>query len=224
MNKLNRYKKVIKDIIIKVNQIYSGEKINFNSYIRLGLITKYMKSIEAIAFLDKKRFFEDSAIILRTVFETFITILYCECDTENYRRFYDYNAVTRYGYITADKEILDLFNSIDNKNVKKLQLKEQEFMKKYKVNYNYNWSNNSIKTICKKLDKFYNKEIFSSMYLTIYKNYSDFVHPNIINLFSNYIKISENKIKCNTKPCYYEQDDEIIRSIEEMNEIFMELC
>ena len=106
MTKTLRYKKICDDLQLKISNSYKNKKIKIHSYIRLGLLAKYNKSIKAIFYLDNKGFFEDANIILRTVFEIFITILFCELNPdENYKRFFDYNIVTRLGYINDDEKI-----------------------------------------------------------------------------------------------------------------------
>ena len=101
-----RYKEILNNLQFKITDTYKGQNLQLHSYIRLGLLCKYDKSIKAIYKLDLAGFFEDANIILRTVFENFITIMYCEINPNKlYKRFFDYNVFNRLSYISEDNEI-----------------------------------------------------------------------------------------------------------------------
>ena len=113
-----RYKKILNNLQLKILDTYKGKKLQLYSYIRLGLLCKYDKSIKAIYRLDSDGFFEDANIILRTVFENFITIMYCESNPKKlYKRFFDYNVITRLQYASGDDEIIELINVINKEEI-----------------------------------------------------------------------------------------------------------
>lgn len=219
MSKIERYKKICDDLQVKVSNEYKNKKIQIYSYIRLGLLAKYNKSIKAISYLDRKGFFEDANIILRTVFEDFITIVYCEIDPiQYYKRFFDYNVVTRLGYVTEeDDEVSKIIQSLYKEDILKLKLQMDNFKKVYNTNNTFSWNNISVKKICKELDKHYNTSFYSDMYTIIYMQNSEFIHPNIVNIFENYINIVDKKININTDACADKNFNDIIDILEECN-------
>ena len=184
-----RYKKIFNSLQFKILDTYNEKKLKFYSYIRLGLLCKYYKSIKAIYRLDSEGFFEDANIILRTVFENFITIMYCESNSKNlYKRFFDYNVITRLQYVIGDNEVTELINVIKKEEIEEMKKRKNEFKRNYKARKIFNWNNMNVLGLCKKLDKYYKTTFYTSMYIIVYKNNSEFIHPNIVNIFENYRK------------------------------------
>lgn len=195
-SKAIRYKKILNNLQFKIMDTYKEQKLQLYSYIRLGLLCKYDKSIKAIYKLDLAGFFEDANIILRTVFENFITIMYCEINpNEFYKRFFDYNVFSRLGYINENNEISKLISMINKEEIENMNQKKQEFIKNYKPKKFFKWNDMNILELCKKLDKYYKTKFYSSMYIIIYKNNSEYIHPNIVNIFENYININSKEKK-----------------------------
>ena len=48
-----RYKKIFNSLQFKILDTYNEKKLKFYSYIRLGLLCKYYKSIKAIDWIQK---------------------------------------------------------------------------------------------------------------------------------------------------------------------------
>lgn len=226
LSKNSRYQKILKNLQKKIIDTYTKSRLQFYSYIRLGLLCKYDKSIKAIYKLDSEGFFEDANIILRTVFEDFITIMYCEMDPNKlYKRFWDYNVVTRLDYLCTDNEIAELINIIEKEKIQELKVKKDEFKKLYKESKIFNWNNMSVFSLCKKLDKYYKTQFYTSMYIIVYKNNSEFIHPNILNIFENYISINkkDKKININCNAIADNNFVEIIENLEEINEELLKI-
>lgn len=217
MTKSERYKKAYKDLTNKIEETYSGKKLTIPSYIRLGLLAKYCKSLQAIYWLEQKGYAEDARIILRTLFEIFVTLVYCEENSEErYKRFFDYNVFIRAKYI---EENYDAIKEIFKLSLKELDVKKEEFRDKYHSNREkYHWNDLSVKKLCEELDSLYKTEKYTCLYLTVYMKYSDYIHPNVVNVFENYIKIEDKKLKVNAKSNADEEYTELIEVIEEMNE------
>lgn len=219
MSKSSRYKKICTDLDAKIKSSYSQTKIQLYSYVRLGLLAKYTKSIKAIYWLDIKGFFEDSNIILRTIFEIFITIMYCENNPKDlYKRFYEYNAITRLKYMSIDDELDKIIKVIYKNDIQKLSLKKQEFMNKYNIKKVTSWNNLNIFDMCKKLDKQYKTSFYSDMYAIIYRDKSEYIHSNITCILEDYIRIENHEIKINANPTIDENYDDIIVNLESLNE------
>ena len=53
--------------------------------------------------------------------------------------------------------------------------------------------------------------------------YSEFIHPNIVNVFENYISIENGKLNINNKIVVNNDNAELIDEIEEMNERLLKL-
>lgn len=227
MNKNERYKKVFYKLNDKINNSYNGKKLNMNTYIRLGLLAKYTKSLKAIYMLDRVGFYEDCKILLRTVFETLLTIVYCELKpTKLYKRFFDYNVHTRLKYTNfEDGDISEVINFVYKDNIEKMRLDKEKFKIKYKENNLSNWHGMNIRKLCQKLDKKYERKFFMSMYYVIYMNFSEYIHPDIVNIFGNYISI-DGKLKVNCKTVIDKDNSEIIELIEEINDelVSIEFC
>jgi hypothetical protein len=218
-----RYKEILNNLQFKITDTYKGQKLQLHSYIRLGLLCKYDKSIKAIYKLDLAGFFEDANIILRTVFENFITIMYCEINPNKlYKRFFDYNVFNRLSYISEDNEISKLISMINKEEIENMKQKKLEFIKNYKPKKFFKWNDMNILELCKKLDKYYKTKFYSSMYIIIYKNNSEYIHPNIVNIFENYININskEKKIDLN---CNAVMDNDFVEIIENLESINKEL-
>lgn len=223
VEKINRYKNIFKDLNKKIEEVYCGKKLDLCTYIRLGLICKYDKSIKAIYKLDMLGFFEDANIILRTVFENFITIMYCEIEPQKrYERFLNYNCIIRNGYLKRDMKIYEIFEEIKNGYIINLKEQVNEYKKKYNGKNFCNWSGKDISNICKSLDKYYRTSFYNSMYMIIYKQYSEYIHPNIVNIFENYISINNNKLVLNCNPNPDNENFEIIENLEEINKKIIE--
>ena len=60
------------------------------------------------------------------------------------------------------------------------------------------------------------------MYMIIYKQYSEYIHPNIVNIFENYISINNNKLVLNCNPNPDDENFEIIENLEEINKKIIE--
>lgn len=218
-----RYKKIFNSLQFKILDTYNGKKLKFYSYIRLGLLCKYYKSIKAIYRLDSEGFFEDANIILRTVFEDFITIMYCESNPKNlYRRFFDYNVITRLQYVIGDNEVTELINVIKKEEIEEMKKRKNEFKRNYKARKIFNWNNMNVLGLCKKLDKYYKTTFYTSMYIIVYKNNSEFIHPNIVNIFENYISINRSSKKININ-CNAVANDDFVGIIENLEAINQEL-
>ena len=105
---------------------------------------------------------------------------------------------------------VQLQNWIDNTYNKKEEIQgyKEEFLE--------------ILELCKKLDKYYKTKFYSSMYIIIYKNNSEYIHPNIVNIFENYININskEKKIDLN---CNAVMDNDFVEIIENLESINKEL-
>ena len=217
MTKSERYKKAYKDLTNKIEETYSSKKITIPSYIRLGLLAKYCKSLQAIYWLEQKGYAEDARIILRTLFEIFVTLVFCEENSEErYKRFFDYNVFIRAKYI---EENYDAIKEIFKLSLKELDVKKEEFRDKYHSNREkYHWNDLSVKKLCQELDSYYKTDKYSFLYLTVYTQYSDYIHPSVVNIFENYIEIGDKSLKVNVKANKDELDTEIIEIIEEMNE------
>ena len=224
MIKNDRYRKIYNDLNIKLVKSYKDKKLQIFSFIRLGLFAKYIKSIKAICNLDMNGFYEDAKIILRTVFETFITIMYCEVDPkERYKRFYDFNIFTRSKYFEGTDDIYKLIQELYGIEIEKLKLEIKEFRKKYNPKSIFSWNDMSTKKLCNELDLYYNTTFYSLMYTEIYMQYSEFIHPNIVNVFENYISIENGKLNINNKIVVNNDNAELIDEIEEMNERLLKL-
>lgn len=218
-----RYKKILSDLQTKISKTYKEKKLELHSYIRLGLLCKYDKSIKAICNLDLNGFFEDANIILRTVFENFSTIMYCETNAkELYKRFYDYNVITRLKYASGNDEIAKIVNIIKKEEIQEMKIKKNEFKKVYEEKEISTWNNMNIFSLCEILDKYYKTKFYTSMYVVIYKNNSEFIHPNIVNIFENYININKDNKKINTN-CNAVADDNFVEIIENLESINQEL-
>lgn len=218
-----RYKKILNNLQLKILDTYKGKKLQLYSYIRLGLLCKYDKSIKAIYRLDSDGFFEDANIILRTVFENFITIMYCESNPKKlYKRFFDYNVITKLQYAGGDDEIIELINVINKEEIQEMKKRKNEFKEIYKERKIFNWNNMNVLALCKKLDKYYKTTFYTSMYIIVYKNNSEFIHPNIVNIFENYISINKVDKKININ-CNAVADDDFVEIIENLEAINQEL-
>ncbi len=219
MDKNTRYKEVFNKLNNKINNSYNGKKLNINTYIRLGLLAKYTKSLKAIYILDKNGFYEDCKILSRTVFEIFLTIMYCELNpTKLYKRFFDYNVHTRLKYTNfEDKDISEVINFVYRDNIEKMKLEKEKFKTNYKEENLSNWHGMTIKQLCKKLNKKYKKDFFTTMYYVIYMNFSEYIHPDIVNIFGNYISI-DKRLNVNCKAVIDKDNSEIIEIIEGIND------
>lgn len=220
------YKKILNNLQLKILDTYKGKKLQLYSYIRLGLLCKYDKSIKAIYRLDSDGFFEDANIILRTVFKNLITIMYCESNPKKlYKRFFDYNVITRLQYASGDDEIIELINVINKEEIQEMKKRKSEFKEIYKERKIFNWNNMNVLALCKKLDKYYKTTFYTSMYIIVYKNNSEFIHPNIVNIFENYISINRVDKKININYNAVADDDfvEIIENLEAINQELLKI-
>ena len=111
---------------------------------------------------------------------------------------------------------------INKEEIENMKQKKLEFIKNYKPKKFFKWNDMNILELCKKLDKYYITKFYSSMYIIIYKNNSEYIHPNIVNIFENYININskEKKIDLN---CNAVMDNDFVEIIENLESINKEL-
>lgn len=63
---------------------------------RVLFLAKFTKTVKAIKLLDEKGYYEDANVLVRTLFEIIITILYCEMNPDiNYERYDEYNCISK---------------------------------------------------------------------------------------------------------------------------------
>lgn len=117
MLKNERYNKLIEELNNKLLQPQLKLQLPENQdrtftietykIIRSSLLVKYIKSVKAIAFLDMNGFFEDAKIILRTVYEIMIILLYSNMKPEEY-----FNRFKKYNCVITKKNLMNIKKNI----------------------------------------------------------------------------------------------------------------
>ncbi len=224
MLKNERYNKLIEELnnklnkpIKKINQL--GDKsITLETYkiIRSSLLAKYIKSAKAIAFLDMNGFFEDSKIILRTMYETMIILLYCNINPEEY-----YNRFKNYKCINIKKYIESL-NDEQLKYVKKEAIENNkkeyyEFKNKYIKNKKDEKYWNGKKETMEEVAKAYDQSI-ENLYYDVYMLNCEGVHSDFSGILNNYLILSNEKIEISADIKKNLDYINIVQSLEQISE------
>ncbi len=171
------------------NEIMSEYEI-----IRISLIAKFLKSVKAIYILDHYGFFEDANILLRTIYEILIILLYCELDTDNYYRYKNYRYVKLKNY----------WNNLDEEDRKKvlpraiteIESNYNKFYDKYlkdkpKNEKNF-WNGIPFSKTVEVVYQKYKDEKIMELYNTMYKLSCEDVHSDYCSIINNYLKYEEN--------------------------------
>ncbi len=227
MLKNERYNKLIEELNQKLHQ----PEIKFNlpenkdktftietyKVVRSSLLAKYIKSTKAIAFLDMNGFCEDTKIILRTVYEIMIILLYCNMNPEDYfNRYKEYRCVTI-------KKYIDSLGTEELKQVKKTALEnnKKEF-NEYKEKYIQNnrderyWNGKTFKQTMKEVSKRYDNSI-NSLYYNVYMLNCEEVHSDFSGIVNNYLDLLDDKIIINADIKKDLNYTVIIQSLEEIS-------
>lgn len=224
MLKNERYNKLIEELNNKLLQPQLKLQLPENQdrtftietykIIRSSLLAKYIKSVKAIAFLDMNGFFEDAKIILRTVYEIMIILLYSNMNPEEY-----FNRFKKYKCVII-KKYIDSLGTEELKQVKKEALENNkkefnEYKEKYIQNKNDEkyWNGKTFNTTRKKVAKKYDNDI-NTLYYNIYMLNCEKVHSDFLGIMNDYLIVSNDKIEINadiTKDINYTY---IIKSLE----------
>ena len=224
--KNERYNKLIEKLnnklnkpMEKINQL--GDKsISLETYkvIRSSLLAKYIKSAKAVAFLDMNGFFEDSKIILRTMYEIMIILLYCNINPkEYYNRFKNYKCVNIKKYIES-------LNDEQLKYVKKeaLENNKKEY-NEYKNKYIKNkkdekyWNGKTFKETMAKVAKTYDQSI-ENLYYDVYMLNCEEVHSDFSGILNNYLILSNGNIEITADIKKNLDYINIVQSLEQISE------
>lgn len=226
MLKNERYNKLIEELnnrlkqpTEKLNQL--GDKlITLETYkvIRSSLLAKYIKSAKAIAFLDMNGFFEDAKIILRTMYEIMIILLYCNINPEEY-----YNRFKNYKCVNIKKYIKSL-NSEQLKYIKiealeNNQKEYNEYKKKYIKNKKdeKHWNGKTFIETMEKVAKTYDEDI-KNLYYEVYMLNCEEVHSDFSGILNNYLILSNGKIEITADIKKNLDYLNIIQSLEQISE------
>lgn len=226
MLKNERYNKLIEELNNKLNKPMErinqlgNKSITLETYkvIRSSLLAKYIKSAKAIAFLDMNGFFEDSKIILRTMYEIMIILLYCNINPEEYYdRFKNYKCVNI-------KKYIDSLNEEQLKYVKKeaLENNKKEY-NEYKNKYIKNkkdekhWNGKTFKETMEEVAKTYDQSI-KNLYNDVYMLNCEGVHSDFSGILNNYLILSNGNIEITADIKKNLDYINIVQSLEQISE------
>lgn len=210
-----KYKNIIDNLESKLPQ---GKKIKYSTanIMRVLFLAKYTKTVKAIELLDKNGFYEDANILIRTLFEILITVLYCEISpNEYYERYEDYccipkikfyNSIKKYGY------------AIDENRLKELEQEGKNFLTKYNVKKANKWNNLTFFATLDKVIKYYNCDDYMKIYDCIYCLSSEYIHTSSQSLQKSYFKFVDNKCYYNSDPIIEKDKKELLTYVEIISE------
>ena len=97
------------------------------------LLAKYVKTLKSIYLLNMNGFNESCDILIRTLYEIVVIIMYCNINpNKNYKRYIEYSIVKRKKLLDClDESLYCKINDIDN-----LVKKYREYIVKYEIKEN----------------------------------------------------------------------------------------
>lgn len=207
MLKNERYFHIQTKINTKILRIKDdpNRKIPEHEIIKISLIAKYMKTIKAISLLDLNGFFEDAKILLRSLFEIAIILLYCDLDSTRYYRYKEYQFITLNNYLSIldeddKKKIVE--NGIERIEKKVLKFKEKYLNNGFKKNELYTWNGISFHNTVNEVIKQYNDDELDTYYNVIYKLNCEFTHSDYNSIINSYLYYDStfSSVTINTNP------------------------
>ncbi|WP_211269608.1 DUF5677 domain-containing protein [Paenibacillus glacialis] len=161
--------KLMIDLIDKY--LLGGEISNtLISHLSLYFLTKFHKSMLSFRLLVVSGFYEDASIILRTMLESTITLLYIsKSPEEEAERFVDYKSISDHKLLQFMDEY---YSGHSIKSEQREQIEQAYDTKKEKFRKKTQWSNKSLFDMAEEVDMTY-------WYKMMYPFDSSFVHSNI---------------------------------------------
>ena len=205
---LERYNK----LCYKLEQNFEMQNVLKTEIILFTIFSQIHKSFQSFIILIERGLYDDSQIILRSIYDKIFDILFLLNDTKN--------------YIFFEQDYID-------KTIKKLNFVKDnslyEYMEKNIVEERLSYYNSKIKQrddgkILSKLDNstICKKNGINELYLH-YKILSEYTH-NSITVIENHIIKSENEIIINHNFDFGNFLDEIVKVIGSMNYVVNKLC
>lgn len=223
MTKQERYDIIQNKLNVKVKSLNKNPNriIHEDEIIKTSLLAKYTKSVKAIYVLDSYGFYEDAKIILRSIFELFIIILYCETDTTLYYRYknFQYIILNKYFEGLNEEEKNKVFpKAIENIKNKVFQFSNDYYEGNFKKVDKSNWNGIPFKETVNRTSKNYNDNEILIYYDVIYKLNCENTHSDYNSIIKSYLQYNTDYTgaRISSNP---EQDDNYIDIINKVEAI-----
>ena len=155
------------------------------------LSLKIMRHHEALETLDYKGYGSEAGIVLRSMFEAVVNLMWISQDMEEriprYTAYQVYDSQKYRDYATKQETQIGLSEKelqLRDKLFSELSEQAKDMKEKYGFKPNKHWSGKSLREMCKDLG-------WIERYDTLYKIYSDIAHSNIL-ASKDYISIEPN--------------------------------
>lgn len=218
MLKNERYNKLIAELGNKLGNNNIDKPFTIETYkvIQSALLAKYIKSAKVIALLDMNGFFEDAKIILRTVYEILLILLYCNLNPEEYYdRYKKHRCIVVKKYINSlsETDLTKVSKSVLENNEKEVQ----DYIRIYGKHNKDKWNGKSQSDTAKELSKRYNDPGIIDLFYSIYTLNCESVHSDFSSIIDSYLNISNGYGIINANPSKDLSYTTIIESLEQMS-------
>lgn len=211
-----------RDLILSLEGVFDqGIEDSLEGIVKISLLSKYIKTLKAIALLDNEGYFEDAQILVRSLFEILITVSYSEFH-------HTYNRYMLYSYVTR-KKLLDKFKSKGFNVREEIEQEIKNGYEKFINNFNISgndlntWNGISFRKTVYDVASNYDLRYIIILYEAIYIIASGHVHSEslssmqYINLSDLDNNIVDYKIDANKDESYLD----VFEKVSRLNEVFL---